>query len=137
MSKPSKKRGVVLKGLRKSVLKGRTRHKTELRDHTYKREFCTEPSCDHFGKLAQQGICFSKLPDATTKHLTRIEALAENMVKETKQVLRGMSTRAKLDYLYSHMLCNWMNVEFTLDELIRLRTENSRLQHAAGKKSRK
>lgn len=97
--------------------------------------YCVEPGCKFKGKHAAQGVCFSKLKSADNAYLERIEKRAVEFLKETREIRKRskMSPGAYIKWLESHILCDWMNQEFTMDELIRMRGKTALLKLGAGR----
>lgn len=103
-------------------------HKTEYR--VFAREihehFCMQPKCKFKGRYAQQGVCYS-----TKGEIVDFDRLDEHAAS-TKKELDSVKKRYKgkeyvrwLEAMYDCASVNWM---MTLDDLIRLRRDNSLLQ---------
>lgn len=92
--------------------------------------FCAQKGCRFFGRHAAQGICHTRLKRPDQKYLERTERRAEEFVKEMREIRASqkMTPAQYVNYLERHMLCDWMNHEFGMDELIRLRAMNADLR---------
>lgn len=112
------------------------KHKTELRDQKYKRSYCMQPGCKFNGERAQQGVCFAVLDKTEAAYLSRLEARAEQAVADMKITLEDETDKHKIKYLYDMYATMWLNHEHMLDELVKLRGENSLLRKKTGKKTR-
>lgn len=97
---------------------------------------CAEPSCEFYGTRAQQGVCFSKLNDRTTQYIQSVRKYADARMAEVKSLrkINKMDTDAKwIRYLESNLECQWMNEEFTMDQLIYLRAQVGTLTNRLAK----
>lgn len=114
-------------------------HKTETR--VFAREihetFCVDRRCKFYGKPAAQGICHSTLGWRRTRELERAERSADELLRETRIIGRAMTRRRYIQYLESQVACDWMNGEFLLDELVKLRAENAELRLRTRKRGRR
>lgn len=91
---------------------------------------CAEPSCEFFGKPAQQGVCYHRIDATSQKYLESVRKYADARMAEIKRFRKEdkMYPDAKwIKYLESNLECCWMNEEFTMDELISLRAQVGKL----------
>lgn len=103
-------------------------HRTELRPRQIVDSICLESGCDYEGKPAVQGHCHSRLDEPTAKYIEEKERAALAIIEHLKT-----HTDDHTDYvrtLESYYICSWMNGEFTLDELVRLRKNTAAMRHA-------
>lgn len=107
-------------------------HATEFRRREISDSFCTAPGCEYEGKPAVQGHCFSRLDDATDRYLREKEASALSILAHLREQNPAADEYVKA--LESYYVCSWMNGEFTLDELVRLRRDNAALRAAADRR---
>jgi hypothetical protein len=120
-------------------MKRKRDHKIRLVDFTHKRSVCDEPGCKFRGQLASQGNCFHRLDQKHQVYLRMTREEGESFLREAKALRaknKQKSARSWLRYLEGHIVCQWMNGRFTLDELIELRAENDRLRFKLGKRRR-
>lgn len=118
----------------------RKQHKTELRARELKESYCVTRACKFFGKRAEQGICFSKLDNKTDRYLKAVLDSGERLLQEMRSLRRvnKQTTDKKwIKHLEGHVVCEWANGIFGLDELIYLRAENARLRDALRRTRRK
>jgi hypothetical protein len=113
------------------------KHKTELRDSTFKRSYCMQEGCEFYGLPAAQGICGEgRINTVQQKYLESVSKHGEKFLAEMK-ALRGVnkmkSTKKWVEHLELQVLTEWINHWFTLDELVSLRAENARLRLKLGK----
>jgi len=97
---------------------------------------CADPNCEFFGQRAQQGVCYSRLDNPSTKYIDSVRKYADARMKEVKSVRKvdKFNTDAKwIKYLESNLECCWMNEEFTMDELISLRAQVGKLTNTLDK----
>jgi hypothetical protein len=92
---------------------------------------CEDPSCEFFGKPAQQGVCFSRLTNRSTQYIDAVRKYSDARMAEVKS-LRKIDKKLTTDkqwikYLEANLECCWMNEEFTLDQLIHLRAQVGKL----------
>lgn len=98
---------------------------------------CEEPSCEFYGKWAQQGVCFSRLEDRSTQYIDAVRNYSDARMAEVKS-FRKIDKKMTADkqwikYLESNLECCWMNEEFTLDQLIHLRAQVGKLTNQIAK----
>lgn len=101
---------------------------------------CAEPSCEFYGKPAQQGVCFSRLNDRTKKYVDAVRKYADARMAEVKSLrkINKQDTDAKwIKYLEGNLECCWMNEEFTLSQLIYLRAQVGTLRNRLAKAKQK
>lgn len=109
------------------------KHKTHLKDFTVKRSFCGDKTCDFYGKMAEQGVCFSIIPDRWAKHYTARMKAAERMLDfNRKHNYKKLSQKQIMKSMESEIVCTWMNYTSCLDELVWLRGENAKLRGKLG-----
>ena len=104
-------------------------HRTELRERVEYRlneSYCIEPGCEYNGKPAVQGHCHTRLDTETDRYIDRIEKDAESILQHTREHNPG--TAEYVEALESQFMCAWINVEFGIDNLVRLRRENAALK---------
>lgn len=96
--------------------------------------WCVHKGCKFDGKPAAQGVCYSRLDRRDEGYLQRVYKRAHGLILEMRSIAQSQKFTAKqhIDYLERSLESNWMNAEFGLDELIRLRAENAQLKLAAG-----
>lgn len=96
--------------------------------------YCAQERCEFYGRHAAQGICWGSPDAAEVKYLERREKESDDMLAEMREIRdqQKMDNKAYIDYLESHLYCDWMNQQFTLDECVRLRAENAKLRLKAG-----
>ena len=58
-------------------------------------------------------------------------------MKKLRYKNKMRTTKQWISYLEGHVVCQWANSWFALDELVYLRSENAKLRLAAGKWGRK
>lgn len=146
-AKPTKAKSAALKEqpIRVVQHKGEKGHKTETR--VFKREtwehYCAQPDCEFYGQLAAQGICHTRLYGPDRAYLTRVNERAKGVLEEFRAGHRKHKGKVAdwVKYLEGMVVCDWMNSEFTIQELIRLRAqvrtlENRSLRRPAKPKGR-
>src|SRR6478609_9446237 len=115
-------------------------HKMKSGKRSIPESICQETGCDFYGKPAEQGVCFHRLKHPMDKYVSAVIQQGEDLLKELKSLRKrnGQQSAAKwIKYLEGHVVCEWANRTFNLDELIHLRGENAKLRLKAGLKSRK
>jgi len=85
--------------------------------------WCTEPGCKFSGQHAQQGICYSPLDGVEFAYVENSERRAAEVIKELSAYRKKMGDKAYIEHLEAHIFCQWMNSEFALDELVKLRAD--------------
>ena len=95
--------------------------------------FCVQPRCKFKGRHAAQGICHTSdtLSGLSYKHLETVEKRALESLAEMKEVHK-VNGGSWVKCLESHLVCQFMNDFFTLDELVRLRMINANLRIKLG-----
>jgi hypothetical protein len=116
------------------------KHPTETR--VFAREihenFCAKKGCKFYGKHSQQGVCHtthSNLGDGGGwGHIERAERIAEEALKWMRQRRKKWGTNAYIKYLESCYVCQEMNMQFILDEMIHTRRKFGLLSVARKKR---
>lgn len=110
------------------------RHKTELR--VFRRDihesYCAQPDCQFFGKHSAQGICHTKLKGFPAQYFDRLFASARSTVEFYRAQYKGKSRAQWVKFLEGLVIttqCNWTSC---LDELIRTRAVNAKLNNKLG-----
>jgi hypothetical protein len=118
--------------------------KRKRKEHTSRkssREFieyiCTQPGCRFRGKRQQQGVCFSRVPDAHEKHIIQVVRDASKGLDWIKQYHRDKPRKDYVRYLESMYVTCQANWTFCLEEVILLRKENAILKICHRPKSRR
>jgi quinolinate synthase len=91
---------------------------------------CAEPECEFFQKPAQQGVCYDRLDDVSTKYIESIRKSAVARMTEVKALrkINKMDTDKKwIRHLENSLECCWMNEDFALDQLVYLRAQVAKL----------
>lgn len=108
-------------------------HKLESRDFSMRRSHCAEKGCKFFGKLAQQGVCFSVVRNEVSKYFENEMEKAESILRfHRKHAVKGLTDKQKMKHMESEIVCNWMNFSNCLNEVIWLRGENAKLRAKLG-----
>jgi hypothetical protein len=116
------------------IIKGKGRHKTETRvfPREIRETFCVHPSCKFKGQHAVQGVCFRDREDvADWKKIRREEKRIEEELKYFRKkfcVDKMKDPKEYIEWLESMYTTAQMNWSFVLDEVIRLRRDNTLLK---------
>lgn len=109
------------------------RHKTVLKGFTTKRSYCMDKKCKFYGKLAEQGVCFTVVEKWLSKYFDQSMKEAERLLSfNRKHNYKNLSQKQIMKRLESEVVCYFMNYSNCLDELIWLRGENARLRGKLG-----
>lgn len=111
-------------------------HKTEIRKREIWDNYCVQPGCKFKGELAAQGVCHTVPAPFYMKVFKDVLRHGEEMLKDMRDLRyknKARTTKQWIKYLEGHIVCQWANGWFTLEELIHLRAENAKLRLAAGK----
>lgn len=104
------------------------KHKTETR--VFAREihetYCVDPKCKWRGQPAQQGVCHTQLGRVPRAYIDEAEKGAVDALANIRSHYKDKAKYVKA--LESHLVCAFMNAEFGLDELVRLRMEVGELK---------
>lgn len=107
---------------------------TRVFNRDIQESYCDQLDCEFYGKRSSQGTCFSETdPDEIrfNHFLDYMEAQAESHLKFT-QLQRPESDKEYIEELESEVVCHFMNWTSTIEECVRLRTENARLRNKLG-----
>lgn len=88
--------------------------------------YCDDPTCAYYGKLAQQGVCFSD--EASTADWEKLAKHEEELTAEMQRYLDKHGQTQYVKYLEAVYVTAVQSWDLTLDELIRLRMENRALK---------
>lgn len=105
------------------------KHKTVLKDTTFKRSICQDKKCKFYGKKAEQGVCFEVVNDTLSRYFSEHMKAAERMLAfNRKHNYKDLSQKQIMKRLEGEVVCHFMNYSLCLDELVWLRGENARLR---------
>ena len=116
------------------IIKNKGRHKTEMRvfPREIRENFCVDPKCKFKGQRAVQGVCFRDTEDvADWKKIEREEKHISDELKHYRKkfhIDKMKDPKEYIEWLESMYTTAWMNWSFCLDEVIRLRRDNSLLK---------
>jgi hypothetical protein len=114
-------------------LKGDEHHRTVLKDFTTKRSICQDKRCKFYGKLAEQGVCYSRVPDELSRYFAGQMKAAESMLAfNRKHNYKKLTQRQYIKQLESEVVCHYLNYSNCLDGLVWLRGENAKLRGKLG-----
>lgn len=102
------------------------KHKTEMRERSIAEQFCVQSGCRFKGKRAQQGVCHSSEPEIIDiKKFLAQEADIIKELRDTKRTHYKDNPRGWIRWLEAMNISAMLNWSSSMDELIRLRAENS------------
>lgn len=115
------------------------KHKTVMKDFVTKRSYCDDKKCKFYGKMAEQGVCYSVPTHEMSKYWDYVLEQGEEMLKEMRTTFlkyykgkKKNADRAWVKRMESTVVCAWANGHSNLDELVWMRGENAKLRGKLG-----
>ena len=115
-----------------------SKHTLEKRPREIHENYCAQKGCVFYGKPAQQGVCFSDKPEVVDwDRLARSEAEHYAELEFFRKKYRRKGLKKYVEWLEAMSVCESINANMVLDELIRLRRENALFRLSAQKQARR